>query len=319
MQIKYRNINDFFPTLKVFRFLKAYRSFYTHTLAKVFFLSFFFLVGAEVAYANQADCESVESVTINEKVSISQRLQISTIRDQAIRSALLRAIEMVAGVEVYSSSQESVESSLRSIDQSSAQRQVFRSLGRVLEWEQTAEIVKETLDGGVALEVTVNAKICRQSNAQLPVWVAIGEVHYPNAKIVPNLAAELIEEFGRSDVLRLSKGSPEDVFHDVAISAHITVTEELVDNTNKMKLLGQFMDNVPMDPAALRFRLLTSRVEIIATRFFDQHQILETLERKRRLDDPKNRLQEENRLVQETLNFASSAMRERLENGELEP
>lgn len=274
---------------------------------------------ASFSSANPSECTETETVTIRETVTVREKFNLDQERQKAIRSALIRATEMVSGVEVYSSSRHRADSTLNSIDQSSSERQVFRSLGTVLEWTQTAETLEIAENGQTALEVTIEATVCLQDDVELPNWIAIGEIAYSDTDAIPVLRRQLLDEFSRSETLMLIQDSPEVAFHDVAISARAEVTEEFVDNTHRHEIIKQFFEPAPIDETALRYHELTATVFLIATRFFDEFQISEIAKRKRRLVDPNALERESHELVQEALRVATHRLRDRLEKRELDP
>lgn len=278
-----------------------------------------FLWLPQAVVAQQTRCDDARTVEVTETSTVSGAFDIDKLRHRTIRSALIRSIEMVAGIEILTQSQERLEVTLNSVKQSSSESQVFRSLGTVLEWTQTLENVKLSASGDTTLEVRITAKICPAKEGIFPIWVAIENVSFSEGQAIQSLINIINTKLSEVPRLKLSPGFADDSFHDVAISVNIDITEELVDNSAKAKMIGQLTGDISIDERMLHFRLLTSTATVEAKRFFDGFRIFQTAVRKHRIIEGEDEEMVTRRLAQESLRIAVVTLRDRLRDGEMDP
>lgn len=264
-----------------------------------------------------SSCDDSMDVEMRRRASFISSEQLEPARQDAIRLALIDALQNVAGADIARSSQTSTTTTRSSLERETREHLVLRSDGRVVAWEMLSEEISDSPSEGGVIDVVVRAEICLGANIDRPLVIALEEPGSDLGVSAIQLRYKLADEFGTYDSLSVVRDLPTNAYHDIKIMFDHSIDAKNVDNTAQARILQDLGASGTLSNEALKFELITANSTVIAVRFFDQETISETVTRRLRRPVGSHSDDDAIALVVEAFMIAGQAVGERLGQGAL--
>ncbi|MFC2993217.1 hypothetical protein [Halomonas tibetensis] len=270
------------------------------------------------AQTNKPACDDSMAVEMQRRASFVTLQGLEPARQDAIRLALIDALQNVSGANIARSTQTSTTSTRSSLERETQEHLVLRSDGRVVAWEMLSEEISIDSDEDGFIDVVVRAEICTGADIDHPLVVALEEPGNGLGTEAPELRYKLADALGSYENLSIVPEVPINAYHDIKIVFDHSVDTQTVDNSAQARILQEFGASGALSDDALKYVLTTARATVMAVRFFDQETISETVTRRLRRPTGAQREDDAVALVVEAFLIAGHAVGERLGAGELE-
>ncbi|MBB3192407.1 hypothetical protein [Halomonas cerina] len=267
--------------------------------------------------AGTPSCDDSVNVEMRRRASFKSLEGLEPARQDAIRLALIDALQNVAGADIARSTQSSTTSTRSSLERETREHLVLRSGGRVVAWEMLSEDISDSASEGGVIDVVIRAEICVEADVERPLVIALEEPGSDLGTSAMQLRYKLADALGTYDTLSIVHDLPINAYHDIKIVFDHSVDVKTVDNSAKARILQEFGATDSLSDEALKFELITARATVMAVRFFDQETISETVTRRLRRSIGLQSDDDVRDLVMETFMIAGQEIGERLGEGEL--
>lgn len=264
------------------------------------------------------DCPDPVSVEIQRRGEYVHGDDVSSVKQDLIRLGLVDALQQVAGAEIARSTQTATRSDFSSVERETREHMVLRSEGRVIGWRLLSEnIESDDMSESGTVMLLLDVEVCNEPRPDQPMVIAIAGVNGIEQHLADAFRSNLADTLSSYDSLIAVRDLPKDSYHDIRLRFKVNADIEKVDNTARAQVLEQFGASNRLGASSMIFDLITAQVTVMAVRFVDQETISESVERRRRVDDPDDAKRVVAEVILEALEIASAKIGERLDRGKL--
>lgn len=265
-----------------------------------------------------AACDDPRSVEAFGSAGFVDANSRSVARQEAIRQALLEALQSAGGADIARSAQTATRSTLSSIERETHEHVVVRSDGRITGWTVVEEYIESGAEGERLIALTLGIDLCFDQRATRPLVVALADPTWETEPGLGALRLAILQRLGQHVRLTPSTDRPGSAYHDVAIKFDHIIEREAIDRRPQADILAQFGGGRELAPELLQFDIVVVRASVSASRFVDRKTFTETTERRARIAKGAAMEATARDLAFEAYLDAASAAIDRLQKGELD-